>query len=215
MGNSMGGAIGIGLTARRPELVDQLVLVDPAVPHLRPGVGDWMRLARLAPMLVPSVGRRFVATRARVIGPERLVNATLAWCVDDPSRIDPELRRRLIALAVERYAYAEAPAAYAQAARSLFVYLARGVLDDLGTAAANRPTLLVHGERDQLVPVAAARHAAQRHPAVELRVLDGIGHTPQMEDPARFVREVTTWLDTVAAVRVDASADRRPGGARP
>ncbi|HKA92518.1 MAG TPA: alpha/beta fold hydrolase, partial [Acidimicrobiia bacterium] len=32
-GNSMGGALGIGLAARRPDLVRALVLVDPALPH--------------------------------------------------------------------------------------------------------------------------------------------------------------------------------------
>src|SRR6516164_6917959 len=41
VGNSMGGSIGIGVTADRPEHVRGLVLVNPAVPHPRPGMGDW------------------------------------------------------------------------------------------------------------------------------------------------------------------------------
>jgi pimeloyl-ACP methyl ester carboxylesterase len=194
-GNSMGGAIGIGLTARRPDLVDGLVLVNPAVPHPSPSMGDWLRLARLAPVMVAPIGRRVVGTRARLLGPERLVDTSLGYSLHDPSRLDPDLRRRLIALAAERYAYPEAPAAYVDAARSLFVYLARGINADLVTAAGSRPTLLLHGALDRLVPLAAAHGAAARSVAIDLEVLDGIGHAPQLEDPARVVDVVTAWCD--------------------
>jgi len=208
MGNSMGGAIGVRITARRPELVERLVLVNPAVPHPRPGVGDWVRLARLAPMMVPTVGRTVLATRARLLGPERLVDSTLSWCLDDPKCLDPDVRLRLIELAAERYAYPEAPAAYAEAARSMLVYLARGILDDLAVAASARPTMIVHGARDRLVPLAAAVRAAARHEAIELCVLDDIGHTPQLEDPERFVSVVADWVGTLPA------ADAAVGGVR-
>ena len=194
VGNSMGGAISIAVTAQQPELVNALVLIDPAVPHANPGIGDWARLAKLAPVMVQSVGTRIVGTRARFIGPERLVDTSLAWSLHDPARLDPELRRRLITLASERFAYPEAARAYACAARSMFLYLARGLNDDLAIASSNRPTLLVHGELDRLVPLTAARGAADRHPGVDLHVLDGIGHAPQLEDPDLLVEVVTGWL---------------------
>lgn len=195
VGNSMGATIGIGLTARRPDLVDALVLVNPAAPVTRPGVADWVRLARLAPVMLPPIGRRVVGTRARLLGPERLVDSTLAWCLDDPTRVDPSLRRRLIALAAERFAYPEAPAAYADAARSLLVYLAREMAADLARAVTNRPILLVHGARDRLVPVAAALAMGSRHDAITIEVLDDIGHAPQLEAPDRLVDTVGGWLE--------------------
>jgi pimeloyl-ACP methyl ester carboxylesterase len=194
-GNSMGGAIGIGLTARRPELVKGLVLVNPAVPHPSPGMGDWLRIARLAPVMVAPIGRRVLGTRARFLGPERLVDTSIGYSLHDPTRLDPDLRRRLIALAAERYAYPEAPAAYVAAARSLFLYLARGINTDLVTAAGARPTLLLHGALDRLVPLAAAHGAAARSASIDLEVLDGVGHAPQLEDPARVVDVVSTWCD--------------------
>src|SRR5580704_3309439 len=52
MGNSMGGLLAIGVSARRPSLVDLLVLVDPAVPPRR---GDF-------PPRLDSVSRTFIAT---------------------------------------------------------------------------------------------------------------------------------------------------------
>jgi pimeloyl-ACP methyl ester carboxylesterase len=195
VGNSMGGAIGIGVTARRPDLVEGLVLVNPAVPHPSPSMGDWLRIARLAPVMVTPIGRRVVGTRARLLGPERLVDTSLGYSLHDPTRLDPELRRRFIALAAERYAYPEAPAAYVDAARSLFLYLARGINADLVTAASERPTLLLHGALDRLVPLAAAHGAAARATTIDLEVLDGIGHAPQLEDPARVVDVVTGWCD--------------------
>lgn len=207
-GNSMGGAIGIGLTARRPDLVEGLVLVNPAVPHPSPSVGDWLKIARLAPVMITPIGRRVVGTRARWLGPERLVDTSLGYSLHDPTRLDPDLRRRLIALAAERYAYPEAPAAYIDAARSLFLYLARGINADLVTATGSRPTLLLHGALDRLVPLAAARSAAARSATLDLEVLDGIGHAPQLEDPARVVDVVTTWCDARMRGWQDSSSTR-------
>jgi len=45
MGNSMGGAISVGLAARHPDLVRALVLVDPAVPQRGGRIprGSWSR----------------------------------------------------------------------------------------------------------------------------------------------------------------------------
>ncbi|MEX0664074.1 MAG: alpha/beta hydrolase [Acidimicrobiia bacterium] len=194
VGNSMGASIAIGVAARRPDLVTSLVLVDPALPHPRPSVVDFLRLARFAPVMVSSLGGRVVRTRARMLGPERLVDATLSWSLHDTGRLDPDLRRRLIALAAERYGYPEAAGAYAEAARTLLLYLARGINEDLA-AAVECPMLLVHGEHDRLVSLVAAREAATHNDHVELRVLDGVGHAPQLEDPDRLVAVLSGWLN--------------------
>ena len=45
------------------------------------------------------------------------------------------------------------------------------------------PVLLVGGEADRLVPVAAIRQAAARNPGWETVILPGVGHTPQLEVP--------------------------------
>jgi pimeloyl-ACP methyl ester carboxylesterase len=195
IGNSMGAAIGMGVTARRPDLVEGLVLVDPALPHPNPGVADWARLSRFAPVMLAPLGRRVIGTRARLLGPERLVDTTLAWCLHDPARLDPAVRHRLIALAAERFGWAEAPAAYADAARSLLLYLARDLHADLACAANLRPTLLVHGRYDRLVNVDCAHDAAARHQAIDLQVLDDIGHAPQLEAPETLTAAVTAWMD--------------------
>lgn len=198
MGNSMGGALGVGLAARHPDLVRALVLVDPALPRPAVNPSQWPFMARLAPTLVPQLGSRVLAARGRRLGPERLVDQTLAWTLCEPDRLDPALRRRLIDLATTRQSFPEAPVAYAESARALFWYLARSMRDD--EARVTAPTLIVHGAGDRLVPLAAARALAARRPDFALEVIDNCGHVPQLEVPDQFLAAAMPWLaGTLAA----------------
>lgn len=201
VGNSMGAALGIAVTARKPELVDALVLVNPALPQTRPNFAAMVRAARFWPMITP-IGQHWIGARARFLGPERLVASSLEWSLADPGAIDPELREQLVALTAERYEYPEAATSYAEAARSLFVYMARSLHTDLANAARARPTLLLHGEQDRLVALAAAHEAARRHADVDLEVLSGIGHAPQLEAPERVVAAIAGWAEARAPADV-------------
>jgi pimeloyl-ACP methyl ester carboxylesterase len=192
IGNSMGGALGVGLAARHPELVASLVLVDPAVPSR--SAPPWRLMARFAPLVMPALGRRVIGYRARTLGPAGLVDSTLEWSVSRPDRLDPALRTKMVEVATARLAYPEVGSAYADAARSLFFYLQGRMTADL--ARVECPTLIVHGELDRLVPLAAARATAARRPDFELRVIDDCGHAPQIEMPDRFLEVVTPWLTT-------------------
>ena len=194
IGNSMGGVIGSRVTTERPDLVKELVLVDPALPWPRVGRKNWKRSARFAPILIPPVGRFTIATRARILGPERLVDLSLSWILHDQTALDPELRTRLINLAAERFAYPEASSAYVDAASSLLRTLNREMDGYLAAASAARPTLLIHGDRDRLVGVDLAYAAAERNLGVDLQIISGIGHAPQLEAPKVFVNQVSDWL---------------------
>ncbi len=44
------------------------------------------------------------------------------------------------------------------------------------TAAIGCPVIVVHGDDDQLVPIAHSRHTASLIPGAELRILQGVGH---------------------------------------
>lgn len=69
----------------------------------------------------------------------------------------------------------------------------RVVLDEL--SALSLPTLVLWGGSDRVVPVAHGRAAVARMPAGRLRVLDGSGHLPHVEDPERVVAEIFRFLD--------------------
>jgi len=48
------------------------------------------------------------------------------------------------------------------------------------------PTVLIWGEKDALTPIEQARDLAKLVPQATLSVLPGLGHIPQIEDPAAF-----------------------------
>jgi pimeloyl-ACP methyl ester carboxylesterase len=56
------------------------------------------------------------------------------------------------------------------------------------------PVLLIGGEADRLVPVAAVRQAAARNPHWETVILPGVGHTPQLEVPDVVTETLRDWL---------------------
>ena len=60
------------------------------------------------------------------------------------------------------------------------------------------PVLLLHGERDRLVPVRLAREAARRNPQWRLETLPDIGHVPQLEAPDDVADRIIDWLTSVA-----------------
>lgn len=193
VGNSMGGSITVKVTARRPDLVDSMILVNPAV---KPVVGSpqWRNLMWIAPMMFPRVGERVISARARQLGAEGMVDGTLQSVLEQPGELDPELRAQFIEIAAARYDYPEAARAYADAAASMFWYLARNLDRDLAQALTTRRGLVIFGERDKLIDITSARALSARHPKLDLEVLDGIGHAPQLEAPSRFVDAVENWL---------------------
>jgi pimeloyl-ACP methyl ester carboxylesterase len=62
------------------------------------------------------------------------------------------------------------------------------------------PTLVMHGERDTLAPVANARLLAARIPDAELALVPGAGHAYALERPELSFRLLTEWLDRRAPI---------------
>jgi pimeloyl-ACP methyl ester carboxylesterase len=200
VGNSMGGMISILQAARQPETVSSLVLVDPAIPGPRRAL-DPVVAANFAVFAVPGVGERFLALRRRRTTPLTSVRQTLALCGVDPDSIPSPLIDRSVALVEQRQDVAGMDRAFLTAARSLLLLLVdpRGLRRAM--ARIEVPVLLVHGEKDRLVAVAAARDAARRHPDWRYVELAGVGHVPQLQVPDRLAAEVLSWLADTADAR--------------
>jgi pimeloyl-ACP methyl ester carboxylesterase len=64
-----------------------------------------------------------------------------------------------------------------------------------GFAALRMPMTLLWGELDTITPPAQARAIAAAAPGARLVMLPGVGHIPQIEDPALFNRELGVVLD--------------------
>lgn len=197
MGNSMGGLLSIGAAAQHPNLVDALVLVDPAVPA--PGGEFPPRLDRvsrtfIATAFMPRWGARRLSRAVAALGPDSLVRETMRLVSADPTRIEQTVLDAHIALEAERLAESAWHESFYAATRSLVAALAlkRRVLRWVQEVVA--PTLLLQGDRDRLVPVASARHIAALRPDWEYHEFAGAGHVPMLEVPGEFVEVVTDWL---------------------
>ena len=199
VGNSMGGLISILETSNNPSAIRGVVLLDPALP-LPPQKPDWQVSGQFLLYALPGLGEFAVARLMARVSPEKAVQQLLQLCFADPSRADPEMIRADVALSTKRHPATSAQAAararvFLAAARSLLRVLARrGNLQKM-MAGIDVPVLLIGGEDDRLVPVAAMRQAAARNPRWESVILAGVGHTPMLEVPDAVTTAIKDWLD--------------------
>ncbi|TMK87169.1 MAG: alpha/beta hydrolase [Actinobacteria bacterium] len=197
VGNSMGGMLSLIQAAHAPESVEALILVDAAFPRVRNFRGQPGARVAAAFALYSSrrVGEWLVSERARRLGPEGLVRETFRLCAADPTAIDPVLTAAHIEMTRQRMDFDYAWQAFLSAARSIFRSQVYPSKYRALVRAVRTPALVMHGARDQLVPVASAVEAAADHPNWKLLVFENLGHIPQMEDPARWLSAVGGWLD--------------------
>ena len=208
VGNSMGGLITVLQAAAHPETVAAAVLIDPALsvgPRVRP---DPLVAAMFTAYTLPPVGRAVLGSQRRLRSPEATARALLRLCCVDPSRVPPEVVAQHVRLARERHDLPDTDAELLVAARSLLWVLARRRRYAELMRAIQVPVLLLHGEKDRLVPVAAARDAAARNPAWRFAVAPDVGHVPQLEAPEWTVGQILDWLGSDAAEAADRTRRR-------
>lgn len=183
VGHSFGGGVAMQLAYQHPELCDRLVLVGSG------GLGrevSWLLRSVTLPgaeHLMPLIFPKPVADVGSVVG------------------------RALGGVGVRSPRLAEMWRSYASLAgapnRKAFVRTIRTVIEPGGQMvsaldrlylAAHLPTLIVWGERDEIIPVRHARVAHEAVPGSRLVVMEGVGHFPHLEAPARFLDVLTDFL---------------------
>lgn len=214
VGNSMGGLVAMLVAARNPQRVAALVLVDPALPRRRGGWAGFLVAAAFVLVATPVLGPLLVRRGTRRRTAEALVDEVLRLCSVDAHRIAPETRAAQIELTVWRENLDDPHRAVFEATFSLLLWLAVRLSVHRLARAITAPTLLVHGERDVLVGVHAARAICRVRPSWELHVFAETGHIPQMERPEEFLDVVESWLDQHGGeAEPRAAPERSPAGA--
>ena len=211
VGNSMGGMISIFAAASAPRTVRGVVLLDPALPGGRRSL-DAVVAGQFLLYALPFVGERFLWLRRQRSGPLQRVREMLRLVGVDPDELPVEVVDRSVTLLEERQDVAGMDKAFLVAARSLLKILVdprpyRGAM-----AALRVPVLLIQGDRDRLVPVAASRDLARRRPDWTLDVMPDVGHVPMLEAAGPFVASLVRWLDGPG--RPAAESARAARGAR-
>jgi pimeloyl-ACP methyl ester carboxylesterase len=195
VGNSMGGLISIMHASAVPETVAGMVLIDPALPPPRQ-VPDRRVGSQFLMYALPGLGELYFRSVQSRQPPQLAVQRVIELCFADPSRIDPAMFAASIALATERRSQGSRANddAFLAASRSLMRVVGRRWRYQEMMASVRVPVLLLGGEADRLVPVAAMRQAAAHNPGWDTVILPGVGHTPQLEVPDAVTGKLADWL---------------------
>jgi pimeloyl-ACP methyl ester carboxylesterase len=193
LGNSMGGLITALQAAEEPQTVSALVLIDPALPPVL-RVPDRLVVSAVAAVGLPGPARRRITDRRAALTPAQAALRLLRLCCADPSRIPREVIDQHIALARRRGSVPNAEADMLLAARSLAWILARRRKYAALLHGLSMPVMLIHGDRDLLIPIRAARQAAAANPSWRFEIATGVGHVPMLEAPAWTAGRLTDWL---------------------
>lgn len=182
MGNSLGGAVSMLVLTRAPERVATLTLVDAA------GFGSEVTVA-LRVLGIPFVGARLLTRidRATARRTERAIFLDDAFVTEER-----------VSFALEVAGRADQAAVFADIAKELGTV--RGVrpqwrarlLSDV--ARHPRPTLVVWGERDIILPAHHLSAALAAIPHARSHVFARCGHMPQIERADAFADLVRTFL---------------------
>ena len=210
VGHSLGGGVALQFAYQFHEYCERLVLVSSG--GLGREVSPALRAATLpgAEYVLPIIANTHVRD-AGVFAAGLLARL--------PLRVRPS-----VAEAVRGYAsLAESPT------RSAFVHTVRSVVGPGGQRvsgrnmlylAAERPTLIVWGALDTIIPVSHAYSGHEAMPGSRLEVFEQSRHFPHQDEPARFSRVLLDFLATTdptvisrATLRERLAARDLPGAA--
>ena len=186
VGHSYGGGVALQFAYQYPGRCERLVLVSSG------GLGAEVTLALRAAALpgselvIPLLAHRIVIAAGSTLGSwvrgiGLKPNATLLQtCRAIATLSEPEPRRT-------------------------FIHTVRAVIDHRGQRvdagdrlylAGQRPSLILWGTDDRIIPVAHARAAHHAMPGGRLELFEGAGHFPHVSHPDRFVRSLGAFIDT-------------------
>jgi pimeloyl-ACP methyl ester carboxylesterase len=171
IGNSLGGRIALQMAEDDQDRLDRLVLMGS------PGVG-----------MTLTDGLK--ALRSYEPSPEAMRDLLRTYFAVDPSLISD-------ALVEIRYAASAAPGAH-EAYKLMFFHPDHAggelAITEEQVRAVTRPTLLVHGSEDQIVPLDIAWNMLGLLPAADLHVFSRCGHWTQIERAREFNEVVAQYL---------------------
>ena len=194
VGNSMGGMISVLEAAASPERVRGVVLVDPALPRPPFSRIDARVAMQFAVMAVPLIGEAAYARRRNRLDVADQIRRGLKMCTVDLSRVPDEVIDAGVAVFNQRNGRDFPPSDVMAAGRSVVQRVTQAPKLQRAMASIEAPVLVLHGARDRLVPVRAARQAAKTFPHWRLEVAENVGHVPMLEAAEWTAGHILDWL---------------------
>ncbi|RJT78096.1 alpha/beta fold hydrolase [Arthrobacter cheniae] len=187
VGNSLGGAIAMKISALEPQRVRSLVLVNSA------GFGKEVTIA-LRLLAVRPIGKRLMKDKSRKAAyrTERALFYDKRFVteerLDHAQRVGGNPVYDDVLLAVARHL-----GTFRGVRRRWRNELLRVV------AAQRKPTLVVWGDEDRVLPASHLDHARTVFPHAEFHLFEKCGHMPQIEREEEFDAMVRTFIKGVEA----------------
>lgn len=174
VGVSMGGMIAQELVLGHPDRVDRLVLAC-TVPGAQSGLLPTSEVLETMAAAPQATGRWSAALRLASVAMTPGWPLTHFW--------------RLPAMAIRNARYAQRPEGYVRQMGAVGGFEAGERLRGIRT-----PTLIVHGDKDILLPPDNARRLAELIPGARLEIYRGAPHGFTTERPRQFARTVEGFL---------------------
>lgn len=186
-GNSMGGGMAWRYALVHPDQLSALILVDAA--GAPTPVTSGKKTSAGPPLVFKLMSNPLGRAMLRQINPRPLAEKGLKQAYVDQSLVTPAL--------VDRYA----DLALAPGHRAL---LLAGQSQPRTPATADTfkaihtPTLVLHGEADTVIPMAAGKALADAIPGAKLILYPGVGHVPMEQIPDRSAADLRDFMAGLA-----------------
>ena len=184
VGSSMGGHTAWAYALAHPDRLDGLVLVDAAGWLSAPGEDD------KDPVIFKLLRKGFARNVMKDLDMSALIRSGLENSFADPELVTDEM--------VERYsAMSRAPCHREALLKIMSGTTLRVPASKERLSAIAVPTLILHGDTDNLIPVAHAEKFADAIPGSKLIIYPETGHIPQEEQPVASVEDFRAFLATI------------------
>jgi pimeloyl-ACP methyl ester carboxylesterase len=173
-GNSLGGGVSWEFTVAHPEKVRKLILIDATGYPIKNATG--------------SIGFKLASTPVinnllLYITPKALVRASLKGIYYDQNRVTDAQVDRYHDMAISK----------GNRAALLSTFKKGGKHDETLIATITKPTLIIWGEKDGLIPVENAYLFEKNIKGSKLVVLKNIGHVPMEEAPTKVANLIANF----------------------